>query len=110
MSIDHDQIIKTLIQAFFREFMELFFPEEARLIDSSRVEFLREEYFTDLPRGKRRLLDLVVKVGLLAGGEKFVLVARRRSRNCPLETLSPDRPSRTRGRWSNLRRTTSSFE
>jgi hypothetical protein len=89
MSIDHDQIIKVLIQVFFREFMELFFPEEARLIDFSRVEFLREEYFTDLPRGKRRLLDLVVKVGLLAGGEKFVLVhvefeASRKERQFPL--------------------------
>jgi hypothetical protein len=44
------------------------------LIDFSKVEFLGEEYFTDLERGLRRLLDMVVKVGLKAGGEKFVLV------------------------------------
>ena len=74
MPIDHDQIFKRLIEAFFREFMELFCPTEAQLIDFSTVEFLREEHFTDVERGLRRRLDLVAKVGLKAGGEKFVLV------------------------------------
>ena len=72
--IDHDQIFKGLIEAFFREFMELFCPAEATLIDFTRVEFLREEHFTDVQRGTRRRLDLVAKVGLKEGGEKFVLV------------------------------------
>ena len=62
---------------FFREFLELFCPAEERLIDFSRVEFLREEHFTDVERGLRRRLDLVARVGLKAGGEKFVLVHRR---------------------------------
>ncbi|MDZ7618387.1 MAG: hypothetical protein U1E05_15385 [Patescibacteria group bacterium] len=35
--IDHDQIFKNLIGEFFREFMELFCPDEAALIDSSRT-------------------------------------------------------------------------
>ena len=74
MSIDHDQIFKQLIEAFFREFMELFCPAEAKWIDFGQVEFLREEHFTDIPRGDRRQLDLVAKVGLKAGGQKFVLV------------------------------------
>jgi len=88
MAIDHDQIFKRLIEAFFREFMELFCAAEAHLIDFSRVEFLREEYFTDVERGLRRRLDLVVKVGLKAGGNKFVLVhgefqASRKERDFP---------------------------
>jgi hypothetical protein len=74
MPIDHDQIFKQLIEAFFREFMELFCPDEAALIDFSRLEFLGEEHFTDTRRGLRRLLDLVVKAGLKSGGERFVLV------------------------------------
>jgi hypothetical protein len=37
-------------------------------------DFLREEFFTDVPDGDRRQLDLVVKVGLLGGGQKFVLI------------------------------------
>jgi hypothetical protein len=74
MAIDHDQIFKKLIEAFFREFLELFCPDEARRIDFSRVEFLRDEHFTDVQRGKRRHLDLVAKVELKAGGTKCVLV------------------------------------
>ena len=42
MSIDHDQIFKTLIEAFFAEFMALFCPDEAAVIDFTQVEFLRE--------------------------------------------------------------------
>lgn len=72
--IDHDQIFKGLIEAFFREFMELFCPIEAAAIDFARVEFLREEHFTDVQRGTHRRLDMVAKVGLKEGGEKFVLV------------------------------------
>lgn len=74
MSIDHDQIFKRIIEAFFQDFLEPFCADEAKLIDFSRVEFLREEYFTDVERGNRRRLDLVVKVGLCSGGEKYVLI------------------------------------
>ena len=74
MPIDHDQIFKRLIEAFFQEFMELFCPDEAALMDFSRVEFLGKEHFTDTSRGLRRFLDLVVKAGLKSGGERFVLV------------------------------------
>ncbi|MFM9961970.1 MAG: hypothetical protein ACKV2Q_12180 [Planctomycetaceae bacterium] len=67
--IDHDQIYKLLWEAFFREAMELFCPAEAELIDFGQVEFLREEFFTDVRSGKRRRLDLVAKVGLKKGGQ-----------------------------------------
>jgi len=36
--IDHDQIFKTLIKEFFREFMELFFPEIAGKINFGKVD------------------------------------------------------------------------
>jgi hypothetical protein len=88
MSIDHDQIFKQLIEAFFREFMELFCPSEAALMDFARVEFVREEIFTDTSAGIRRRLDLAAKVGLKSGGERFVLVhgefeASRNERDFP---------------------------
>ena len=37
--IDHDQIFKRLLKEFFREFIELFLPKEAKLIDFRRVSF-----------------------------------------------------------------------
>ncbi len=54
--------------------MFLFCTQEAAVIDFSQVEFLRKNYFTDAQRGKRRAMDLVVKVGLKSGEEKFVLI------------------------------------
>ena len=74
MAIDHDQIFKNLIEAFFREFMQLFFASIAEQIDFSTVEFLRKEYFTDVQLGKRRAMDLVVKVRLVNGQVRFVLI------------------------------------
>lgn len=74
MAIDHDHLFKQLIETFFREFLELFCPVEAAQIDFRRVEFLREEFFTDVRRGKRKRLDLVAKVRLKRGGERFILV------------------------------------
>ena len=74
MTIDHDQIFKTLFESFFQEFMQLFFAQIAEQIDFTQVEFLRKEYFTDMHRGKRRAMDLVVKVRLLNGKERFILI------------------------------------
>ena len=74
MAIDHDHIFKQLIEAFFREFLELFCPLEAAQIDFRQVEFLREEFFTDVQRGRRKRLDLVAKVQLKVGGERCILV------------------------------------
>ncbi len=74
MQIDHDQIFKTLGESFFKEFLELFCREEAALMDFSSVEFLRDEHFTDVPRGRKKQMDLVARVRLKTGGFRCVLV------------------------------------
>jgi hypothetical protein len=58
----HDQLFKELLRVFFREFLELFFPEVAARLDFARVVFLDKEVFTDVPEGSRRELDLVAQV------------------------------------------------
>jgi hypothetical protein len=50
------------LRAFFREFLELFFPEVAARLDFACVVFLDKEVFTDVPAGSRRELDLVAQV------------------------------------------------
>lgn len=50
-SMPHDQLFKELLQAFFREFMELFFADIAGRQDFSHLSFLDKELFTDLPKG-----------------------------------------------------------
>jgi chorismate mutase len=63
-TIDHDQLFKQLIGTFFLEFLDLFVPELADKIDRDNLEFLPQEYFTDIIEGDRRAMDLVVRVNL----------------------------------------------
>ncbi len=72
--MDKDQIYKVLIQNFFKEFMELFLPYLAERIDYSSAEFLMQEMFTDLPKGKRKKLDLVVKIKFLGEDEEKIII------------------------------------
>ena len=80
----HDQLFKELLRAFFREFMELFFPDVAERLDFERVTFLDREMFTDLPEGSVREPDLVAQTYTRDGTLGIVLLhvevqAERRS-------------------------------
>ncbi len=50
----YDQRLKELLQAFFPEFIERFFPEVAAHLDLSQVTFLQQEVATDVGRGRHR--------------------------------------------------------
>jgi predicted transposase/invertase (TIGR01784 family) len=63
-TIDHDRLFKELIRVFFREFVELFFPDAHAAIDYSEVHFLDQEVFTDVTTGEKRRIDLLVQVKL----------------------------------------------
>ena len=63
-AIDHDQLFKQLISTFFLEFIDLFAPALAVNIDRDNLEFLPQEYFTDIIEGDRRAMDLVVRINL----------------------------------------------
>ncbi len=69
-----DQLFKELPHSFFREFLELFFPELAARLEFSRVQFLDKELFTDFPEGSRREPDLVAQVTTLDGEPELILV------------------------------------
>jgi hypothetical protein len=72
--MSHDQLFKDLLQAFFQEFMELFFPMVAARLDFSEVIFFTTEAFTDIPVGERRFLDLVARVTTQDGEPELILV------------------------------------
>lgn len=72
--MSHDQLFKELLRAFFREFLELFFPEVAARLDLTQVAFLDRELFTDLPEGARREPDLVAETRTLEGQPELVLI------------------------------------
>jgi hypothetical protein len=63
--IDHDQLFKQLLNTFFLDFLDLFAPQFSQYVNRDSIEFLPQEYFTDLLEGDRRVLDLIVKVDLI---------------------------------------------
>ncbi|HHW44627.1 transposase [Desulfofundulus thermobenzoicus] len=62
--IDHDRLFKELLETFFAEFMELFFPEASRAIDLTQLKFLQQEVFTDVTAGEKRKVDILVETRL----------------------------------------------
>ncbi|WP_181592557.1 Rpn family recombination-promoting nuclease/putative transposase [Paenibacillus sp. YN15] len=70
---DHDGLYKELLKTFFKEFMELFFPEAARWIDFTYTEFLSEEIVVDIKGGTRKRLDILIKTRL-KGKKAYILV------------------------------------
>jgi len=64
--MDHDQRLKTLIRAFFADFLRLFFADWAGRLDLSAVEWLDQELYPDPPEGTRHVLDMVARAPILA--------------------------------------------
>ena len=62
--IDHDRLFKELLEVFFTEFMELFFPEAYAAIDPGHIKFLQQEIFTDVTRGDKHRVDILVETRL----------------------------------------------
>lgn len=71
--IDHDQNFKELISTFFLEFLELFLPEIASLIDPTSIRFLPQEYFADLVEGDEKIIDLLAEVKLAKEDTTFLI-------------------------------------
>ncbi|MFD0717709.1 Rpn family recombination-promoting nuclease/putative transposase [Paenibacillus sp. GCM10027626] len=60
-STPHDEAFKKLLQTFFKEFIELFFPELDRLLDYSQTRFLMQELLVDIVGQEARELDLLLE-------------------------------------------------
>jgi predicted CDP-diglyceride synthetase/phosphatidate cytidylyltransferase len=58
----HDQLSKTLIATFFTDFLRLTLPESALRLRLDEAIFVDKELYTDWPSGRRRELDLLVRV------------------------------------------------
>jgi hypothetical protein len=67
MAAQHDKIFKQLLHAFLDDFLRLVVPETLDRLDLSSPEFLDKELFAGGPRGRRRELDLLVRVRTVQG-------------------------------------------
>ena len=59
--IDHDGLFKKLIQNFFLEFIELFFPDISDVLDKDSITFLPQEILTDVRKGEKKIIDVLVQ-------------------------------------------------
>jgi hypothetical protein len=73
-TVRHDQLFKWLMEKFFRDFLELFFPSVAARLDFGTLTFLDKELFVDLPEAPTREVDVVARLDTLEGEPEFVLV------------------------------------
>lgn len=60
-NIPHDEAFKKLLQTFFSDFIELFFPNVNHLLDHSHTKLLMQELLVDVVGEERRSLDLLVE-------------------------------------------------
>jgi hypothetical protein len=67
MANDHDKIFKQLLHTFLDDFLHLVVPETLDRLDLSSPEFLDKELFAGGSRGRRRELDLLVRVHTVSG-------------------------------------------
>jgi len=61
---DHDRLFKELLQTFFVEFMQLFFPAACQFIDFKHLKFLQQEIYTDIVAGEKHVVDILVETRL----------------------------------------------
>ena len=70
----HDQLFKRVFQEFLQDFLELFYPDVAALLDFAKLEFVDKELFTDFPEGSVREADVVARVETLEGTPELILI------------------------------------
>jgi hypothetical protein len=59
--IDHDSLFKKLIQNFFLDFIELFFPDISNVLDKESITFLPQEILTNVRKGEKKIIDVLVQ-------------------------------------------------
>lgn len=59
--IDHDEAFKKLLQTFFKEFIQLFFPRLDEMLDHTHTRFLMQEQLVDIVGKNTRTLDLLLE-------------------------------------------------
>ncbi|AEH52458.1 hypothetical protein BCO26_0399 [Heyndrickxia coagulans 2-6] len=69
----HDRLFKELIQNFFKEFMEAFFPDVSADLDYRRVRFLSQEQFTDFLGGEQKRVDILAETKV-KGKDTVILI------------------------------------
>ena len=73
----HDVLFKQLLETFFIEFIDLFFPQVSQLMDQNQhpkgIRFLQQEVITDVLDKEKHIIDILVETKL-AGEDGLILI------------------------------------
>ncbi len=70
----HDQLFKSILEAFLGDFLRLFFPAVAERLDLATLQALPREVFKNLPDGRVREVDFVARGQTRSGEPEAVLI------------------------------------
>jgi len=70
----HDRIFKEFFHRFLPEFMQLFFPKEAKRLDFSTLTFLDKELMINLPDQTLRVPDIVAEITTKDGEAEIIII------------------------------------
>ena len=79
-SMSHDQLSKSLITTYFRDFLTLAAPDSVRHLRPDEAVFLDKELCLDWPDGNRRELDLLARVPVETGDLEILVHVEIESR------------------------------
>ena len=82
-NINHDQLFKELLTTFFVEFLDLFFPSVLEYLDTDSIQFIDKEMFTDIVRGEKNILDLVVLAKFQEQDYSFLIHLENQASSAP---------------------------
>ena len=82
MATQHDKIFKQLLRVFLEDFLRLVAPQALERLDLSSPELLDKELFVEGPHGRRRELDLLVRVRT-TGGSPYLIHVEIEARASP---------------------------
>ena len=83
VNVNHDQLFKELLTTFFVEFLDLFFPSVLEYLDTDSIQFIDKEVFTDIVRGEKNILDLVVLAKFQEQDYSFLIHLENQASSAP---------------------------
>jgi predicted transposase/invertase (TIGR01784 family) len=72
--VDSDQLTKRLVELFFKDFLDFFCPDLAKIIDFNSIDFPNKELYSGIIEGEKTISDVLAKVNLLDGREQYILI------------------------------------
>jgi len=79
----HDELFKVLLEKFFLEFIDLFFPFVGDLIDRKHIRFLPQEIIVDIAAKDKHIIDILVETRLKEEKGLVVIHVENQSQRIP---------------------------